>query len=94
VTREHTEQEAAISQTEAIRRAIAALGSSAQVPQILDYIRDHFGMGSGGGAGESPDLRAEAPSATALAEGSERDSPSGKKPPPRRGKPKDRPAPE
>ena len=44
------EQGTPLSKTEAIRRAIAALGGNAQVPQILDYVRDHFGIGSGGSA--------------------------------------------
>ena len=37
------------SNTEAIRRAIAALGPTAQVPQILDYVREHFGIGGSAG---------------------------------------------
>jgi hypothetical protein len=79
VTRDDTPQEATITQTEAIRRAIAALGSGAQVPEILDYVWEHFGMGSGGAA---------------LAEAPERDPSSSpeKKAPPRRTKPRDRPS--
>jgi hypothetical protein len=37
---------ATVSKPEAIRRAIAALGNNAQVPQILDYVREHFGIGT------------------------------------------------
>jgi hypothetical protein len=47
VTRDHSPQAAAtaaISPTEAICRAMAVLGSNSQVPEILDYIREHFGI--------------------------------------------------
>jgi hypothetical protein len=35
--------------TEAIRRAIAALGAHAQVPEILEYVHQHFGIGGPAG---------------------------------------------
>jgi hypothetical protein len=35
---------APISPTEAIRRAMDALGSNSPVPQILEYIQEHFGI--------------------------------------------------
>src|SRR5262245_54926992 len=34
-----------LSRTEAIRRAIDVLGPEAQVPHILDYVWEHFGIG-------------------------------------------------
>jgi hypothetical protein len=33
-----------ITPTEAIRRAMSALGSGSQVAEILDYIREHYGI--------------------------------------------------
>jgi hypothetical protein len=49
VAKEHPQQqEGALSQTEAIRRAIRELGGEAEVPEILDYIWKHFGIGARG----------------------------------------------
>src|SRR3954452_21041483 len=67
------------SAPEAVRRAIAALGYRAEVLEILDYVREHFGIGG-------PDTSEEvvAPAAEAPAPGD-----AGRKPATRRGKGKD-----
>src|SRR5262249_56980381 len=39
------------SAPEAVRRAIAALGYRAEVSEILDYVREHFGIGGAGPRG-------------------------------------------
>jgi hypothetical protein len=36
----------ALSRTEAIRRAVVALGYRTPVPEILEYVREHFGIGA------------------------------------------------
>lgn len=99
---------ATVSKPEAIRRAIAALGNNAQVPQILDYVREHFGIGTaparpGEGAppGEARGGEAapeELPDLQPLAgpeaeEPAEPESaPQARKAPARRGRSKDRPS--
>jgi len=77
-----------MTKTEAIRQAIAVLGSQAQVPQILDYVQEHFGIGTQGPTAEPA---AGSPSAPETAEQPPA-SPSGKSAT-RRSKPKDRPSP-
>jgi hypothetical protein len=74
--------EAPLSTTEALRRALAALGSDAQVNDIIDYAREHFGLDAQPGPAtpaEPPALASPAPAAD-----------PGRKPqqpqPPRRGK--------
>ncbi len=39
-----TEGTMTLSKTEAVWRAIEVLGYQAEVPQILDYVREHFGI--------------------------------------------------
>jgi hypothetical protein len=48
-----------LTRTEAIRRAMEALGDDAKVPEILSYVWEHFGIGVPQTAAESPS--AEAP---------------------------------
>jgi hypothetical protein len=36
-----------MSTTEALRRALGALGPDAQVQDIIDYAREHFGLDAG-----------------------------------------------
>jgi hypothetical protein len=59
-----------LSNTEAVRRAVEALGYQAEVTAILDYVREHFGIDP------STDVVVTLPPAPA--------APAGK-PPPRRG---------
>jgi hypothetical protein len=95
VTRDSSKQQAVgvaeragapMSSTEAIRRAVEALGHNAGVPDILDYIRDHFGIDTGASPGEEPEPGQAPGQAPEEAEGPQR---AGGK----RSKPKDRPAP-
>jgi hypothetical protein len=97
-----------LSKTEAIRQAIAVLGSNAQVPQILDYVRDHFGIGSGGSVDSTPDRPGEPAGRPEALAGpveqasnpqtprggqAEAEEPAGdKRSTAKRGKPRDRPA--
>jgi hypothetical protein len=67
---------AALTQTEALRQAIAALGYRAPVADILAYVRDHFGIGESAAVAPAP-----APPAA---------SETAKRPAPKRGKNKDR----
>lgn len=52
--------EVTLEKTEAIRRAVEALGYDAPVPRILEYMRERFGIGAEGeaavpaGEGEAP----------------------------------------
>jgi hypothetical protein len=46
--------DAPLSTTEALRRALAALGSDAQVHDIIDYAREHFGLDAGPEPGTTP----------------------------------------
>jgi hypothetical protein len=70
-----------VTRTEAIHQAIVALGPSAPVAEILEYVWEHFGIGvppagstppaSAAQAGERPGLeqeRAAGPAAVALVE--------------------------
>jgi hypothetical protein len=104
VTRDHSEQQSApaadeagtatVSRTEAIRNAIAVLGGGAQVPQILDYLRDHYGIN---GLIEPPSFpapkvtKASPREGDGLGRGQGADQPE--RPAGKRGKPKDRPSP-
>ena len=72
------------SAPEAVRRAIAALGYRAEVSEILDYVREHFGIG-GPDVGEEAVTSAPAPEVPTPADG--------RKPATRRGKGKDRTGP-
>jgi hypothetical protein len=69
---------APLTRTEAIRRAIDALGVNAQVPQILDYVWEHFGIGVPPQPAQSPQPRAEEP-ATGESEASQSPARKGSK---------------
>lgn len=77
---------AALTKTEALRRAIAALGYRAPVPEILAYVREHFGIGAAAPA-PAPAAHAPAPAPPAAPEPAGEDE---AKKSPRRGKSKDR----
>ena len=78
-----TVETAKLNAPEAVRRAIAALGYRAEVSEILDYVREHFGIG---GPDASEEVVAPAPETPAPED-------PGRKPATRRGKGKDRPGP-
>jgi hypothetical protein len=72
------QQGAALTKTEALRRAIAALGYRAPVTEILAYVSEHYGIGA-------PAAVAAAPPAAPEPAGDDEAKKS-----PRRGKSKDR----
>ena len=74
----------ALTRTEAIRRAVAALGYRTPVPEILEYVRQHFGIG-----GEADQTKGEpqaGPAAVPAASAAAEEPPSAR--PARRGKAK------
>ena len=54
---------APLSKPEAVRRAIEALGFRAEVSEILDYVREHFGISGDDEPGDLPVVSVVAPPA-------------------------------
>lgn len=75
-----------LTRTEAIRRAVLALGYRAPVLEILDYVRQHFGIGGEPGL---PAPQAPAPALPAPEAQAPEEPPVAR--PQRRGKAKGRP---